>query len=107
VSVHRLPATFLLGGPKRADKPRRYRLAHGDVVVWGGPSRLFFMAWPRSPRANMPYGPSAHQPDFSQSAVIFLSRKEEGRDVPSRVTLVYGSSAEERHDHIRSNVQHH
>lgn len=37
-----LPATFLFGGPKRADKPRRYRLAHGDVVVWGGPSRLFF-----------------------------------------------------------------
>ena len=36
------PATFLFGGPKRADKPRRYRLAHGDVVVWGGPSRLFF-----------------------------------------------------------------
>jgi alkylated DNA repair protein (DNA oxidative demethylase) len=22
--------------------PRRYRLSHGDVVVWGGPSRLFF-----------------------------------------------------------------
>jgi DNA oxidative demethylase len=37
-----LPAIFLFGGPKRADKPRRYRLAHGDVVVWGGPSRLFF-----------------------------------------------------------------
>jgi len=37
-----LPAVFLFGGPKRADKPRRYRLEHGDVVVWGGPSRLFF-----------------------------------------------------------------
>ena len=37
-----LPAIFLFGGPKRADKPRRYRLEHGDVVVWGGPSRLFF-----------------------------------------------------------------
>lgn len=37
-----LPATFLFGGPTRADKPRRYRLEHGDVVVWGGPSRLFF-----------------------------------------------------------------
>jgi alkylated DNA repair protein (DNA oxidative demethylase) len=37
-----LSATFLFGGPKRADKPRRYRLEHGDVVVWGGPSRLFF-----------------------------------------------------------------
>lgn len=37
-----LPAVFLFGGPKRADKPARYRLEHGDVVVWGGPSRLFF-----------------------------------------------------------------
>jgi len=37
-----LPATFLFGGLKRSDKPARYRLEHGDVVVWGGPSRLFF-----------------------------------------------------------------
>jgi DNA oxidative demethylase len=37
-----LPAIFLFGGPKRADRPQRYRLQHGDVVVWGGPSRLFF-----------------------------------------------------------------
>jgi alkylated DNA repair protein (DNA oxidative demethylase) len=37
-----LPAIFLFGGPKRAARPRRYRLEHGDVVVWGGPSRLFF-----------------------------------------------------------------
>ena len=37
-----LPATFLFGGLKRNDTPRRYRLEHGDVVVWGGPSRLFY-----------------------------------------------------------------
>jgi DNA oxidative demethylase len=37
-----LPAIFLFGGLKRADKTARYRLEHGDVVVWGGPSRLFF-----------------------------------------------------------------
>jgi DNA oxidative demethylase len=37
-----LPAIFLFGGLKRSDKPQRYRLAHGDIVVWGGPSRLFF-----------------------------------------------------------------
>jgi DNA oxidative demethylase len=37
-----LPAIFLFGGLRRADKPNRYRLEHGDVVVWGGPSRLFF-----------------------------------------------------------------
>jgi DNA oxidative demethylase len=37
-----LAAIFLFGGLKRSDKPSRYRLEHGDVVVWGGPSRLFF-----------------------------------------------------------------
>ena len=37
-----VPATFLFGGLKRADKAQRVRLQHGDVVVWGGPSRLRF-----------------------------------------------------------------
>ena len=37
-----LPAIFLFGGLKRGDKPQRYRLAHGDIAVWGGPSRLNF-----------------------------------------------------------------
>jgi DNA oxidative demethylase len=35
-----IPAVFLFGGPKRADKARRVPLGHGDVVVWGGPARL-------------------------------------------------------------------
>lgn len=35
-------ATFLWGGLNRSDPTRRIRLAHGDVVVWGGPSRLTF-----------------------------------------------------------------
>jgi alkylated DNA repair protein (DNA oxidative demethylase) len=37
-----LPAIFLFGGSERSDRPRRFRLEHGDIVVWGGPSRLFF-----------------------------------------------------------------
>ena len=37
-----LPAIFMFGGIKRSDKPRRFRLEHGDIAVWGGPSRLFF-----------------------------------------------------------------
>lgn len=37
-----LPATFLFGGLARAEKPRRFRLVHGDVVVWGGASRLAY-----------------------------------------------------------------
>ena len=35
-----LPAVFLFGGSRRADKAQRVPLSHGDVVVWGGPSRL-------------------------------------------------------------------
>ncbi len=35
-----IPAVFLFGGAKRTDKARRVPLAHGDVVVWGGPARL-------------------------------------------------------------------
>lgn len=35
-----LPAIFLFGGLKRGDPVMRYALRHGDVVVWGGPSRL-------------------------------------------------------------------
>lgn len=37
-----LPAVFLWGGSKRTDRPKRMPLMSGDVVVWGGPSRLFF-----------------------------------------------------------------
>lgn len=37
-----LPALFEFGGLARTDKPVRVPLQHGDVVVWGGPSRLAF-----------------------------------------------------------------
>jgi len=37
-----LPAIFLFGGAQRNVRPQRYPLQHGDVVVWGGPSRFNF-----------------------------------------------------------------
>lgn len=37
-----LPATFQFGGLQRNDLVRKFVLYHGDVVVWGGPSRLFY-----------------------------------------------------------------
>lgn len=37
-----LPAEFQFGGLLRTDPVKRVRLMHGDVVVWGGPSRLRF-----------------------------------------------------------------
>jgi alkylated DNA repair protein (DNA oxidative demethylase) len=35
-----VPAVFLFGGLKRKERPLRLTLVHGDVVVFGGPSRL-------------------------------------------------------------------
>jgi DNA oxidative demethylase len=37
-----LPAKFLFGGLQRSDRPKRVMLEHGDVAVWGGPSRLVY-----------------------------------------------------------------
>ncbi|WP_404680040.1 DNA oxidative demethylase AlkB [Raoultella terrigena] len=37
-----LPAVFQFGGLQRSDPLRRVLLEHGDVVVWGGESRLFY-----------------------------------------------------------------
>jgi alkylated DNA repair protein (DNA oxidative demethylase) len=37
-----LPAVFQFGGASRGDKTLRVPLIHGDIVVWGGPSRLFY-----------------------------------------------------------------
>jgi alkylated DNA repair protein (DNA oxidative demethylase) len=37
-----LECVFLLGGLERTDKAKRILLEHGDVVVWGGPSRMRF-----------------------------------------------------------------
>jgi DNA oxidative demethylase len=37
-----LPATFQFGGPKRRDPVKRFPVRHGDVVVWGGESRLAY-----------------------------------------------------------------
>src|SRR3984885_6658139 len=35
-----LPAVFLFGGEERGDRTTRVPVAHGDVLVWGGPARL-------------------------------------------------------------------
>jgi DNA oxidative demethylase len=35
-----IAAVFLFGGTRRSDRTKRVPLAHGDVVVWGGPDRM-------------------------------------------------------------------
>jgi len=37
-----LTANFQFGGLKLSDPVRRHRLEHGDIVVWGGRTRLAF-----------------------------------------------------------------
>jgi alkylated DNA repair protein (DNA oxidative demethylase) len=37
-----LPVTFQFGGLKRNDPVKKFALRHGDVAVWGGPSRLCY-----------------------------------------------------------------
>lgn len=37
-----LPAMFLWGGLERGAQVRRIPVRHGDVAVWGGPSRMVF-----------------------------------------------------------------
>ena len=35
-------ADFLIGGPKRADRPRALLVQSGDVIAMGGPARMLF-----------------------------------------------------------------
>jgi alkylated DNA repair protein (DNA oxidative demethylase) len=37
-----LPAVFQFGGTTRKERPRRMPLESGDIVVWGGPTRLAY-----------------------------------------------------------------
>jgi alkylated DNA repair protein (DNA oxidative demethylase) len=37
-----LECVFQMGGIERTDKVKRILLEHGDVIVWGGPSRMRF-----------------------------------------------------------------
>jgi alkylated DNA repair protein (DNA oxidative demethylase) len=54
-----VPATFLFGGHKRNDRVTRLVLEHGDVVVWGGPSRLRYHGVAPLKEALHPFAGSA------------------------------------------------
>ena len=49
-----IPAVFLFGGMRRTDRALRVPLAHGDVVVWGGPARLRY-------HGVLPLKPNQHE----------------------------------------------
>ena len=54
-----VPALFLFGGLKRKDRPLRLTLEHGDVVVWGGPSRLRYHGVAALKQAQHPFAGAA------------------------------------------------
>jgi alkylated DNA repair protein (DNA oxidative demethylase) len=62
-----LPATFLFGGMRRTDATRRVSLSHGDIVVWGGPSRLRY-------HGVLPLEPGQH-PLFGSARINLTFRK--------------------------------
>jgi DNA oxidative demethylase len=53
-----LQCVFLFGGVVRTEKPRHILLEHGDVFVWGGPSRMrFHGVQPLKPGSHLLTGP--------------------------------------------------
>ena len=62
-----LPAVFLFGGIRRAERPRRVPVAHGDVVVWGGAARLNY-------HGVLPLKDGGH-PEIGQRRVNLTFRK--------------------------------
>jgi len=62
-----MPAIFLFGGLRRADKAARLELHHGDVAVWGGPDRLRYHGV--MPLAEVPH------PALGSQRINFTFRK--------------------------------
>ena len=62
-----LPATFLFGGTERGGRTQRLPLAHGDVLVWGGPARLRY-------HGVLPL-PEGHHPTLGAQRINLTFRK--------------------------------
>jgi alkylated DNA repair protein (DNA oxidative demethylase) len=64
-----LECVFLLGGLQRTDKVKRILLEHGDVIVWGGPSRMrFHGVLPLKPGHHALTGPYRYNLTFRKIA---------------------------------------
>lgn len=64
-----LECVFLLGGLERTDKPKHILLEHGDVIVWGGPSRMrFHGVQPVKPGCHPLTGPYRYNLTFRKIA---------------------------------------
>ena len=64
-----LECVFLLGGLQRTDATKRILLEHGDVIVWGGPSRMrFHGVLPLKPGHHALTGPYRYNLTFRKVA---------------------------------------
>ncbi|MGA2217762.1 MAG: alpha-ketoglutarate-dependent dioxygenase AlkB [Terracidiphilus sp.] len=64
-----LECVFLLGGLQRTDATKRILLEHGDVIVWGGPSRMrFHGVLPLKPGHHPFAGPYRYNLTFRKTA---------------------------------------
>jgi DNA oxidative demethylase len=64
-----LECIFLLGGFQRTDPTKRILLEHGDVIVWGGPSRMrFHGVQPLKPGYHPLAGPYRYNLTFRKTA---------------------------------------
>jgi alkylated DNA repair protein (DNA oxidative demethylase) len=64
-----LECVFLLGGLQRTDTVKRMLLEHGDVIVWGGPSRMrFHGVLPLKPGHHPLTGPYRYNLTFRKTA---------------------------------------
>ncbi len=64
-----LECVFLLGGLQRTDKTKHILLEHGDVIVWGGPSRMrFHGVQPLKPGHHSLTGPYRYNLTFRKVA---------------------------------------
>jgi DNA oxidative demethylase len=64
-----LECIFMLGGVERTDKVKRMLLEHGDVIVWGGPSRMrFHGVLPLKPGHHPLTGPYRYNLTFRKTA---------------------------------------
>ena len=64
-----LECVFLLGGLQRTDPTKRILLEHGDVLVWGGPSRMrFHGVLPLKPGHHTLTGPYRYNLTFRKTA---------------------------------------
>jgi alkylated DNA repair protein (DNA oxidative demethylase) len=82
-----LPATFLFGGLARCDPVLRFRLESGDVVVWGGGSRLAFHGVATVPAGEHPLtGACRINLTFRSVRALSLLPDWEDKGAPARPT---------------------